>query len=44
MATETNVVVEPPKKKAMIGPAMQIGVARTVIPLTMNIVERLPIR
>jgi hypothetical protein len=43
-ATETNVVVEPPKKKAMIGPVMQIGVARSVIPLTMKIVERPLIR
>jgi len=40
MAIETNVVVEPPKRRAMIGPAMQIGVARTVIPLTVKIVER----
>jgi hypothetical protein len=44
MAIETNVVVEPPKRRVMIGPAMQIGDARTVIPLTMKVVELLLIR
>jgi hypothetical protein len=44
MAIETNVVVEPPKRRAMIGPAMQIGVARIVIHLTVKIVEHPLIR
>jgi hypothetical protein len=44
MAIETNVAVERPKKRAMIGPVMQIGVERTVMPLTVKIVELLLIR